>query len=70
MKEAGPDDQPRLRHAFRLCLARAPAAAEAERLTRYLAQQHEEFRAAPKEARALLFPVAAKKGQPAPMPGR
>jgi hypothetical protein len=64
--DGGPDDAGRLRRAFRLCLARAPSPAEAERLGRYLSQQRDEFRAAPAEARALLFP-AATAGQPVPM---
>jgi hypothetical protein len=52
----GPDDDAgRIRHVFRLCLARAPSPAEASRLARYLAQQVEEYRAAPAEARVLLF---------------
>jgi hypothetical protein len=51
----GPDsDGGRLRYAFRLCLAREPSPTEADRLARYLAQQVEEYRGAPEEARALL----------------
>jgi hypothetical protein len=54
LQQAGPDDAQRLRHAFRLCLARTPGPAEVERLEQYLVQQLEEFRAAPAEAQALL----------------
>jgi len=54
LREAPADDRQRLRHAFRLCLIREPNRAEARRLEHYLAQQQEEFQAAPAAARALL----------------
>jgi mono/diheme cytochrome c family protein len=37
LREAGPDDRERLRHAFRLCLARSPSALEEKRLGELLA---------------------------------
>jgi hypothetical protein len=49
-------DAERIRHAFRLCLARQPGAAESERLERFLNQQLEEFRAAPEDARSMAPP--------------
>ena len=52
---AGPGTEgERLQAAFRLCLARQPRPAESRRLTQYLAEQLEEFRSAPAEARAFL----------------
>jgi cytochrome c553 len=56
--DPGTEDQ-RLRLAFRLCLAREPRPAEARRLSQYLAEQLEEFRAAPAEARAFLLGESA-----------
>ena len=61
-KASSADDEQRLRHAFRLCLAREPGAGEAARLEQYFAQQREEFRAAPADARALIGNRAAGNG--------
>jgi hypothetical protein len=60
MSETGADDLRRIRHAFRLCLARAPLPEEMGRLERFLAQQREEFQATPQAAQAFLFPPATK----------
>src|SRR5206468_3337337 len=49
-----PTNAERLRYAFRLCVAREPVPAEADRLAKYLALQLDEFRAAPDNARAFL----------------
>ncbi len=54
LKEAPGGDRERLRHAFRLCLARAPSPAESSRLERYFLLELEEFRASPGDAKALL----------------
>ncbi len=54
IKEAPGNDVERLQYAYRLCLARAPSPQECRRLEQYLAQQREDFRAAPKDATALL----------------
>jgi hypothetical protein len=58
-------DKDRVRHAFRLCLAREPRPRETELLLKYLKQQLEEFRAAPDDARAFLLGEAAA-GKPLP----
>jgi hypothetical protein len=44
----------RIRHVFRLCLARLPNALEEKLLSRLLARQLVEFQAAPEEARRLM----------------
>jgi hypothetical protein len=54
LREVPADDAERLRHVFRLCLARRPGAREEERLTRLLARQSAELAAAPEEARRLV----------------
>jgi mono/diheme cytochrome c family protein len=54
LREAGPGDTERLRHAFRLCLVRSPSAHEENILGRLLRQQLAEFAADPKEAEHLL----------------
>jgi hypothetical protein len=60
---AGPASQSeRLKLAFRLCLAREPRPAEARRLLQYLAEQLEEFQAAPDDARAFLQAEPAEEG--------
>jgi hypothetical protein len=60
-------DSKRLRFAFQLCMAREPRPAEAKRLLQYLAQQLDEFQAAPADARAfLLTGTGSAKGQAAP----
>ncbi len=59
LKEAPASDTARIRHAFRLCLAREPSAKEAKRLEQYLALQVEEFRAAQADAQALLGKTGA-----------
>jgi hypothetical protein len=57
LAEAGPTDTSRLRHAFRLCLAREPSAWERERLSQLLARQLDDLKATPADAR-LLAPAA------------
>jgi hypothetical protein len=54
LREGPPDDARRLQYAFRLCLAREPSSAEAQRLGQYLAQQRDEFEVAPADARSFL----------------
>lgn len=49
----------RLRHAFRLCVARAPTAAETDALAALLAAQTEVYRGEPAAAAALLGKFAA-----------
>ncbi|MGE5193744.1 MAG: DUF1553 domain-containing protein, partial [Deltaproteobacteria bacterium] len=51
------DDAARLRHAFRVCLAREPKPAEAQRLAKLLAQQRSEFAANLKDAERLTPPL-------------
>ena len=55
-------ERERLQLAFRLCLAREPRPAEARRLAQYLAEQLQEFQAAPDDARAFLQADPADKG--------
>jgi hypothetical protein len=50
LREAPPVEGERIRHAFRLCLARAPAEDEGRRLADYLDSQRRRFAAAPEEA--------------------
>ena len=59
LREAPPDDAARLRHAFRLGLARAPSARELARLGDLLARQRAEFRADPDAARPLAAAAGA-----------
>jgi hypothetical protein len=54
LREIPQGDTERLRHAFRLCLAREPSPHEAKRLGEYLNAQRAEYRAAPAEAKKLL----------------
>jgi hypothetical protein len=54
LHEAPPTDAERIRHAFRLCLARFPSAREQELLTRLLSRQTTEFAADPEQARKLV----------------
>jgi hypothetical protein len=64
---AGPASQSeRLRLAFRSCLAREPRPAEARRLAQYLAEQLQEFQAAPDDARAFLQADPAEQGTDMP----
>ncbi len=60
LREAKPDDAERLRHAFRLCLARQPSELEQKRLGQLLARQRAEFQASPAQAR-LVAPVDVSK---------
>ncbi|MCI0457530.1 MAG: PSD1 and planctomycete cytochrome C domain-containing protein [Gemmataceae bacterium] len=66
LKEGPADDDARLRYAFRLCLTREPSATESDRLGRFLAQQLEEFQAAPADARALLLASKGNEGDRLP----
>jgi hypothetical protein len=54
LREARATDDERLRYGFRLCMARDPVPAEKERLNRFLHQQIDEFRAAPKESQSIV----------------
>jgi mono/diheme cytochrome c family protein len=54
LKEAGPDAEARMNHAFRLCLARTPTDRERTVLMGLLARQIEHFKADPKAAKALI----------------
>jgi mono/diheme cytochrome c family protein len=54
LDEAPADDAGRLRHAFRLCLARTPSRKELTRLGDLLARQRGEFLADPDAARPLV----------------
>lgn len=53
-RQPGEGDEQRLRHAFRLCLARQPSALELKRLTQLLARQRMDFDAHPEDARSLV----------------
>jgi mono/diheme cytochrome c family protein len=53
LREAQPDNADRLRHAFRLCLARPPSAAEQARLTDLLVRQLAESEAPGEDAKQL-----------------
>jgi mono/diheme cytochrome c family protein len=53
LREAQPDNAERLRHAFRLCLARGPSVAEQARLTELLARQLAESEASGEDAKQL-----------------
>jgi hypothetical protein len=68
LREGSDGDPERLRYAFRLCLAREPSPAEANRLEKYLHLQLEEFRAAPAEAQALLDPAGKRDAGARPAP--
>jgi hypothetical protein len=62
------DDAAKLRHAFRLCLARAPSAREEQRLATLLTQLQADFAADPEEARRLAparLPVGTTASQAA-----
>ena len=61
LNEANPNDEERLRYAFRLCLARTPSELELKRLSQLLARQRAEFDAAPEEAK-LLAPAELPEG--------
>jgi mono/diheme cytochrome c family protein len=54
LKEAGPDPESRIVHAFRLCVARQPTDRERGVLLRLLKQQTTHFQADPKAAKALI----------------
>ncbi len=59
LREGGETTRERLDHVFLLCLARAPSAAERERLEKYLAAQVEILMDDPKAAKAMASkPVA------------
>lgn len=62
LAEGGADDEARLRHAFRLCLARAPDAAELASLRKLLARSLADYRADP----ALAAKMATDPLGPAP----
>jgi hypothetical protein len=53
LKEAGPTNEERLRHAFQLCLARAPHEREQERLVNLLTEELAEYGQAPDEAKRI-----------------
>src|SRR5262249_55283302 len=57
LKEAPANDRDRIRHAFRLCLARPPNAKEEKTLARLLVQELADYQKAPQDA-ALI--AAAK----------
>ena len=54
LKEAGPDPEHRIVHAFRLCVARAPTDRERAVLLDLFRRQLDHYRADPKEAEALI----------------
>ena len=54
LAEASPDDEARIRYAFRLCVAREPSSLERRRLESLIWQQREAFRADKPAAAALL----------------
>jgi hypothetical protein len=54
LREGGAADSERVRHAFRLCLARSPGPREEQTLLRLLSGQREAFARQPAEARALV----------------
>jgi mono/diheme cytochrome c family protein len=53
VREEPGDDAAKLRHAFRLCLAREPSERELSRLASFLARQRSDFAARPDEAKAI-----------------
>jgi hypothetical protein len=53
VREEPGTDAARLRHAFRLCLAREPTARELNRLESFLARQRSDFAEKPEEAKAV-----------------
>jgi len=57
LREEHSDDVARLRHAFRLCVARQPGESELSRLQAFLAAQKSDLAAAPTEARQLAGDV-------------
>jgi hypothetical protein len=57
----------RIRHAFRLCLAREPSPAECKRLEQFFALQLKEYQADPDQALALLL-VGQKRDNSVPLP--
>jgi hypothetical protein len=67
--EGGPADADRVRHGFRLCLGRAPSAAEARRLAEFLTRQREHYAANPAEAAALLAGGGSAGKRLAEVPG-
>ena len=54
MLEAPQQDLEKIDYAFRLCLTREPTREERSQLQRYLAQQREDLRAEPSQARTLV----------------
>ena len=60
LKEKAVNNTERIRHAFRLCLARPPSAAETERLERFYLGQLQAFKAAPEEAKMLAGTMPAR----------
>ena len=54
MLEASQQDSERIDYAFRLCLTREPTRKERSQLEKYLAQQREDLRAEPSQARTLV----------------
>jgi mono/diheme cytochrome c family protein len=54
LKEAGPDPEARMVHAFRLCVARPPTDREKTVLLTLLAKQIDHFKADPKAAKSLI----------------
>jgi hypothetical protein len=59
LTETKADDAERMRHAFRLCMGRSPAAKEQDRLLRLLNEQRAEFAEAPKDAELLVPKLTA-----------
>lgn len=72
-KEHKGHEEDKVRHAFRLCLAREPSPAECKRLEQFLALQLKEYQTDPDQARALLMIGQEKNSQvqlPADLPQR
>jgi mono/diheme cytochrome c family protein len=66
-------EKEKIRHAFRLCLAREPSPMECKRLEQFLGLQVKEYQADPDQARALLLLGQEKNSQvqlPADLPER
>src|SRR5262249_19141702 len=57
LREEQGDDAAKLRHAFRLCVARPPGESELSRLQAFLAAQKSDLATAPTEARQLAGDV-------------
>jgi hypothetical protein len=65
MLVAGADDDARVEHGFRACVARRPSAGERARVLELLAEERAVFAADPERAALLVEALVAERGEPA-----